>query len=638
MVEQRLALGHHNQGQDHRHRLANRLARRIADASIGDPWSAVRCHAGNTTRVPMPCKSLDSPPSPRHVADQMTRKPASLQYGVDDVPPTSVIIVNALQYVAVLAGFLVFPLIMTREAHVSADVADSVLSWSMIILAIGTTLQALPKGPIGSGYLAPSVMTAVYVSPSLEAVRLGGLALMGGMTIFGGAVEALLSRSMHRLRSLLPPELAGVVILLVAIGNGMVGYRYLLVPGSEHADLRHWAVATITLLVTIALNVWGKGIVRASCALIGMIVGYARGLPGRAGAHSMSWRSWPSCRRCNCRAWSYFAWSFEPVLIAPFLIAALANTLKAAALLTAAEKFADADWVRPNLKRIGGGVLSDGITTALSGAFCVFGVNVSASSVGLSEATGVASRVVAYAISAIFVVMAFIPGLMRFFTLMPEAVIGATFIFTSCAIIKGGIETIASRMLDTRRTLVVGLAILTGLAVEAFPGFFHALPTSIEPLVGSPLVLGTFVGFALNAVFRIGTRRRAELRIDPHAIDYDAIHSFMDGRGGMWGARRDVIARANYAAQQLIEVIADTCEPRGPIVLSGQLQRVRPCGGGALRRRSAGTAGATADTRRDRPREDGVRQLAGFLLRHNADRSSATRRGETCIVQFQFHH
>ena len=298
-----------------------------------------------------------------------------------------VIIVNALQYVAVLAGFLVFPLIMTREAHVSADVADSVLSWSMIILAVGTTLQALPKGPIGSGYLAPSVMTAVYVSPSLEAVRLGGLALMGGMTMFGGAVEAVLSRSMHRLRSLLPPELAGVVILLVAIGNGMVGYRYLLAPGTEHADPCHWAVATITLLVTIALNVWGKGIVRASCALIGMIVGYAAAFPAGL-VHQQELAQLAGLPPVQLPHVDYFAWSFDPVLIAPFLIAALANTLKAAALLTAAEKFADADWVRPNLKKIGGGVLADGITTALSGAFCVFGVNVSASSVGLSEATG----------------------------------------------------------------------------------------------------------------------------------------------------------------------------------------------------------------------------------------------------------
>ena len=567
----------------------------------------------------------------------MTRKPASLQYGVDDIPPVSVIIVNAFQYVAVLSGFLVFPLIMTREAHVAPEIADSVLSWSMIILAIGTTLQALPKGMVGSGYLAPSVMTAVYVSPSLEAVRLGGLALMGGMTIFGGAVEAALSRSMHRLRSLLPPELAGVVILLVAIGNGMVGYRYLLSPGTEQADLRHWTVAMITLVVTVALNVWGKGIVRASCALLGMIVGYAAAAVAGLLPHDelvqLTHMAPVQLPRVD-----YFAWSFDAVLIAPFLIAALANTLKAAALLTAAEKFADADWVRPNLEKIGGGVLADGITTALSGAFCVFGVNVSASSVGLSEATGVASRVVAYAISAIFVVMAFIPSLMRFFTLMPPAVIGATFIFTSCAIIKGGIETIASRILDARRTLVVGLALMTGLAVEAFPRFFHAAPPSIEPLIGSPLVLGTFVGFGLNAVFRIGTRRRAVLSIDPQAIDFDAIHSFMEGRGGLWGARRDVIARASYAAQQLIEVIADNCEPRGPIMLSGSFNEFDL----VLEARYTGNLLELPERRPThdeiRDHEDGVRLLAGFLLRHNADRSSASRRGDDCIVRFQFHH
>src|ERR1700749_3446502 len=148
----------------------------------------------------------------------------------------------------------------------------------MIVLALGTAIEALPKGPLGSGYLAPSQMTAVYVSPSLEAVRIGGLALMGGMTMFGGAVEALLSRSMQSLGSLLPPELAGVVIVVVAIGNGMRGFRYLLSPGTEYSGASHWTVAMITLLVTVALSVWSKGIVRASCALIGMIFGYASAL------------------------------------------------------------------------------------------------------------------------------------------------------------------------------------------------------------------------------------------------------------------------------------------------------------------------------------------------------------------------
>jgi NCS2 family nucleobase:cation symporter-2 len=568
----------------------------------------------------------------------MTRKPATLQYGVADIPPVPVIFVSALQFVAVIAGFLVFPLIMTRQAHVAPAVADSVLSWSMIVLAIGTSLQAIPKGPVGSGYLAPSTMTAVYVSPSLEAVRLGGLALMAGMTLFGGVVEAVVARFMHRLRALLPPELAGVVIVLVAIGNAMLGYRYLLLPGAaEPADLHHWLVALITLAVTIGLSVWCRGILRAACALIGMIVGYIAAVPAGLLRHQ-DFAQLGGLPLLQMPRVDYFAWSFDGVLIAPFLVAAVANTLKAAALLTSAERQIDADWVRPNMERIGAGVLADGIATALSGVFCVFGVNVSSSSVGLTEATGVASRVVAHAISAIFVVMAFIPGLVRFFTLMPAAVLGATFVFTSCAILKGGIETIASRMLDARRTLVVGLSLLTGLAVEAFPGFFEAVPHSIQPVVGSPLVLGTLVGFGLNAIFRLGARRRAVLVIEPQQIDFDAIHSFMEGLGGLWGARRDVVTRASFAAQQLVEVIVENCEPRSAVSLSGSFDEFNL----AVEARYAGRRLELPERRPSdaeiRESEDGARLLAGFLLRHNADRASVIQRGDTCIVRFQFHH
>jgi NCS2 family nucleobase:cation symporter-2 len=527
---------------------------------------------------------------------------------------------------------------MTRQAHVAPAVADSVLSWSMIVLAIGTSLQAIPKGPVGSGYLAPSTMTAVYVSPSLEAVRLGGLALMAGMTLFGGVVEAVVARFMHRLRALLPPELAGVVIVLVAIGNAMLGYRYLLLPGAaEPADLHHWLVALITLAVTIGLSVWCRGILRAACALIGMIVGYIAAVPAGLLRHQ-DFAQLGGLPLLQMPRVDYFAWSFDGVLIAPFLVAAVANTLKAAALLTSAERQIDADWVRPNMERIGAGVLADGIATALSGVFCVFGVNVSSSSVGLTEATGVASRVVAHAISAIFVVMAFIPGLVRFFTLMPAAVLGATFVFTSCAILKGGIETIASRMLDARRTLVVGLSLLTGLAVEAFPGFFEAVPHSIQPVVGSPLVLGTLVGFGLNAIFRLGARRRAVLVIEPQQIDFDAIHSFMEGLGGLWGARRDVVTRASFAAQQLVEVIVENCEPRSAVSLSGSFDEFNL----AVEARYAGRRLELPERRPSdaeiRESEDGARLLAGFLLRHNADRASVIQRGDICIVRFQFHH
>lgn len=412
----------------------------------------------------------------------------------------------------------------------------------------------------------------------------------------------------------------------------MVGYRYLFAPTAvEPANASHWLVALITLIVSIALSVWGRGMLRNTCVLTGMLIGCVTGLlTGVLALHALSRIT--ALPLLQLPRGDYFGWSFDAVMIVPFLVAALANTLKAAALLTATEWVNDADWVRPDLTRIGAGVLADGAVTAISGAFCVCGANASASTVGLAEATGVTSRAVAYAVSSIFVVMAFTPAMIEFFTLMPNAVVGATFIFTACAITKGGLETIASRMLDARRTLVVGLAILTGLAVEAYPNIFASAPSLIQPVMDSPLVLGTVVGFGLNALFRIGSRRRAVLNVDPRTIDLGSIQTFVEGRGAAWGARRDVVARASYAAQQLVEVIADACQPRGPIALSGSFDEFdlaveARCAGELL---ELSARRPTLDEIHDSA--DGARQLAGYLLRHTADRSSSTRRRVRCAV------
>ena len=139
-------------------------------------------------------------------------------------------------------------------------------------------------------------------------------------------------------------------------------------------------------------------------------------------------------------------------------------------------------------------------------------------------------------------------------------------------------------------------------------------------------------------MFRIGARRRASLSIEPHAIDFDAIQSFIEGRGAAWGARRDVVARASYAAQQLVEVIADACGPRGLVTLSGSFDEFDLM----LDARYDGEPLELTE-RRPSPEEirdsdDGARLLAGYLLRHHADRSTSTRRGDGCIVQLQFHH
>jgi xanthine permease XanP len=234
-------------------------------------------------------------------------------------------------------------------------------------------------------------------------------------------------------------------------------------------------------------------------------------------------------------------WSFDAVLVLPFTVAALAHTLKAAALLTTCQRLLDADWVRPDLAPISRGVLADGITTMISGAFSVFGVNVSASSVGLTAATGVASRRVAYATSIMFAVLAFLPMVTRMLALTSAPVVGATLIFTSCAILKNGIETIASRLHDARKTLAVGLAINHGrVGGRGVSERVSLMPVAIHPVVASSLVFGPLVGFVLNFCFRIGQRKRMTLTVDPAHLDIEALRRFIEERGSQMGcaARR----------------------------------------------------------------------------------------------------
>jgi NCS2 family nucleobase:cation symporter-2 len=559
-------------------------------------------------------------------------------YLADETPPAAVTWLNAFQYVAVTSSFLVFPLIMARAANAPASVADSMLSWSMLVLAIGTSLQALHKGPIGSGYLAPSVMTAVYVGPSLMAVAAGGLALMSGMTMFGGMLEAALSKSLNRLRSVLPPELAGVVIFLVGVSNGVVGLHYLLQPnGTVPPDPRSWIVAAVTLVVMVAANVWSRGILGLSCALVGMIAGYVAALvTGVLPAQELA--DIATLAPVALPSIDHIGWSFDLTMALPFTIAALANTLKAAALLTASQRLLDADWTRPDLAPISRGVLADGITTMVSGAFSVFGVNVSASSVGLTAATGVASRRVAHATSAMFVVLAFLPMVTRLLALMPAPVIGATLVFTSCAVLKNGIETIAARLYDTRKTLTVGLAIMAGLAVEAFPGVFRSVPVSIQPVLASSLVFGTLVGFALNLVFHIGQRKRVNLTIEPTHLDNEVVRRFIEERGAQWGARRDVVTRAEFAVQELADSVVHTCEARGTMTLNASFDEFNL----DIELSYTGDRFEAPDIRPTPDEiienEDGVRRLAGFLIRQQTDKVTTSGANGTWSVRLHFDH
>lgn len=566
------------------------------------------------------------------------RKPVNIIYGADDRPPLSVTVLSGLQQVGLMAASLLFPLVLIREAGLSSEQALDVLSLSMLAIGIGAVLPAMTRGPTGAGYFGPQTFSAIYITPSLLAVKVGGLPLLFGMTVLAGLIEALLARMQRYMRPFFPPEIAGLIVVMVAFAFGAVGVKNLLGIGTpEQAHGRDWLVAAASLGTMVALNVWSRGLLRVLCALIGMAAGYLVAALLGYFSHADLERVMNSSLMA-LPSLGHIGWSFDSTLVIPFAVAAFAACIKAVGVFTTCQKINDADWKRPDLERVGKGVLADATGTVTAGLLGTMGLNASPSSVGLSAATGVTSRSVAWVVGCTFALLAFFPQLAAVLALTPRPVLAATLIFASCFILVNGLEMITSRLLDARRTFVLGLSVTAGLSVDFFPAYYSGLAPGLQPFVGSSFVLGVITATLLNLLFRLGVRKTQRLVVRPDEMGGRRIEEFLETQGAIWGARRDVIDRATFNLAQSVEVIVDSCEPQGDLHIEVTFDEYN------LDARVM-YAGAPLEFPERRPSneeimesDEGQRRLAGFMLRRHADRVAATHKAGRTTILFHFDH
>jgi NCS2 family nucleobase:cation symporter-2 len=569
----------------------------------------------------------------------MAKKPADLIYGVDDKPPLSTVLLLGLQHVSVMSvGWIIVVVIVTGIGGTSGQ-AESVIQMSMIVSGIATILQARTKGPIGSGYLCPLSCGPAYIAASISAGKAGGLPLLFGSLLASGLFEALLSRILQRLRALFPPEVTGLVVSMVGIELiALAAPRFLGVtgPGSSH-NLRAVAVALFTLAAMIGPTVWGEGMLRLYPVLSGLVVGYLS-------AYTVGLLTWPQLSAMlaapviNLPARAQPGWAFSFAVLPAFLIASLASTLKAVGDLSLCQKINDAEWKRTDMKSVSGGVLAGSIGTIGAGLLGGAGQSTFSSNVGLAIATKATSRHVALPCGIILILLAFCPKLAAVFAVMPQPVMGAILVYVACFMIVAGVQVMTSRMLDARKTFVVGIALIFGLSVKMVPGLYADVPEALSSLFSSSLSLSTVLVVVLNLLLRIGIRTRVALELEPRADSAEKIFAFMQVQGGAWGARKEVIDRATYAMNEFMEA-------------AGTLDLARSKIGAEV---SFDEFNLDVDLRYDgvlmefpqqRPTqadllsdETGVAKLAGFLIRNYVDRIKSDWADGRCRVQFHFDH
>lgn len=548
----------------------------------------------------------------------MAKRPSYLQYANDETPPPLSIAVLAFQHSAIVLINLVYVVIIAKSLNLSATDQFAMLSTTLLVCGLVTALQA----KFGSGLLIAYHPNPIYIPLIIAAGLSEGLGGIAFLLLCAGTVQFVFGSLVRRLRVFFPPEVCGVVVIMLGVSLLPGTLRGIVTQSVDktflHVEPGALAVALVTLAVAAAGSVWLKGMARFFSLLLGcvagMIVAWALGVwhfGDTRAAIEVPVLSLPSIHVPGI--------TFSAGLIYLAVVAALVNVVDELGVLIGTERLDDADWRRPNFSRMSMGLQASGLGTAVSGALGGVALGMSSANLSLAYATGVTSRAVGVAMGAILVAVTFVPVALKHVLSLPDAVVAGILFYAACYFVVSGAELALSRMLSPRRALVIGLSVGAGILLQSVPTLTTSFAgTSLEHVL-APMTFATIVAIVLNLVMRIGIRQQERMVFSGPRAGADA-DEILETLGERWGMHRQTGARAAAAMSEMLELLGTSA--KGPIDCTISYNELVLVMKFAYEGKPVVLPGKApdADTLADSP--DGVAQMAGWIVRKLSDYSS----------------
>jgi xanthine permease XanP len=326
-------------------------------------------------------------------------------------------------------------------------------------------------------------------------------------------------------------------------------------------------------------------------------------------------------------------------MVLPYMLIGLTFSLISVGTQTVAQRTADVDWHRPDLRAYSRGLRAEGLTHILASFINAMPQSASGGAVGLAASSGCASRYLGYWVAAFLVITAFCSKLIILWLVVPGPVIAALLLYLAAFLLMAGLKLVASRMLDDRRSLALGVGLIVGVSHRYIvAGLEYAPLAGFMDLAG--VTNGTLVALALTMLFRLGATRRTMQRFKLDATTADDLNRFMENQGRLWGARRDAVQRAEQAAWQAFDMLAHSQR-----IAPGQaeLEVTTRFDEYALRVRFSYKGQAlpaprdvapTAEALIDDP--EATAHMTSYLLSRLARRVQIRQRGDTAQLQLDF--
>lgn len=404
----------------------------------------------------------------------------------------------SLQHVlAMIAGVITPPLIVAGV--VGATPAEKLQLIQVAVLASGVCTLFHLYGVWKFGARLPAIFGVgfAYV-PTLIAVGAQyGIEGILGAQLIGGITMMVVGYFIQFIRHLFPPVVAGTVVLVIGLSLYDIAIRYMAGSGNVNAegfgDLVNWGLGVLTLVTVLVASQFGRGVVKLSAIIIGMLVGYLVAIPlgmiDFSPVNNAPWLAVPELMP--------FEMEFHSAAIISMVVICVINSVQTIGDLSATSV---AGMNRElATKELTGGLLGNGLTTTLSTFFGALPTSTYSQNVGIVAITKVISRSVFMLAGVIVLLAGLSPKFGALMTTIPYPVIGGATITVFGMITVTGIQLLIKDEMTARNMTIVGLSLALSLGITSVPSAIAQFPETVKDVVtGAPIVIAAISAFLLN--------------------------------------------------------------------------------------------------------------------------------------------
>ena len=439
---------------------------------------------------------------------------ADLIFKLEENPSAGKAFFAALQHMmAIFIGIVTPAIVISGALGFGTELSAYLVSMSLFVSGIATFIQCRKFGPVGSGLLSIQGTSFTFLSVCIgigfTVKNAGGteaemLAAIFGTCLIASPVEMIFSRFIPLLKKIITPLVSGIVVTLIGMSLIKVGVTdigggaWLKANKPEFfASPRNLMLAGLVLIVIIVFNRSRNKWLRMGAIVFGLIAGYIvaafMGLVNFGRISTLAPIALPIPFR--------YGFAVDWTHLIPMALLFLITTVESIGDLTATSMISG-EPVEGDVyvNRISGGVLGDGINSAIAAVFNSFPNTTFSQNNGVIQMTGVASRYVGFWISGLLVLFGLFPIVGGLFSIIPNSVLGGATLIMFGTVAASGIRIISSSIIDRRGVIIMAISFGLGMGVVFVPEILQNFSPFLKGVFSSAITTGGLTAIFLNIV------------------------------------------------------------------------------------------------------------------------------------------